>query len=152
LVAGWVSDRIASRSASPVGGRRNAMVLAMLGMVAFTVPAAFVESNTIALACISVVIFLANASSACAWSLASVTAPPSRIASLGSIQNFGGFLGGALAPLLTGYIAQAWSFVPALLTGAGIALVGAMSYLFLVRKPIPERDPASSTVPLQVSP
>ncbi|SAK66073.1 MFS transporter [Caballeronia ptereochthonis] len=151
LVAGWVSDRIASKSASPVGGRRNAMVFAMLGMVVFTVPAAFVESNTIALACISVVIFLANASSACAWSLATVTAPPSRIASLGAIQNFGGFLGGALAPLLTGYIAQAWSFVPALLTGAGIALVGSMAYLFLVRKPIPERDPSANTIPFQVS-
>ncbi|MFM0052787.1 MFS transporter [Caballeronia grimmiae] len=151
LVAGWVSDRIASKSASPVGGRRNAMVIAMLGMVAFTVPAAFVESNTIALACISVVIFLANASSACAWSLATVTAPPSRIASLGAIQNFGGFLGGALAPLLTGYIAQAWSFVPALLTGAGFALIGAMAYLFLVRKPIPEHEPAAKATPLNFS-
>ena len=74
----------------------------------------------------------------CAWSLATVAAPPSRIASLGALQNFGGFLGGALAPILTGYIAQTWSFVPALLTGAGIAFVGAMSYLFLVVRPIPE--------------
>jgi MFS family permease len=151
LVAGWVSDRIASRSASPVGGRRNAMVVAMLGMVVFTIPATFVESNTVALACVSVVIFLANASSACAWSLATVVAPPSRIASLGAIQNFGGFLGGALAPLLTGYIAQAWSFVPALLTGAGIALVGAISYLFLVRKPIPERNSEADTTHLQTT-
>ncbi|MBY4868844.1 MFS transporter [Burkholderia sp. Bp9017] len=151
LVAGWVSDRIASRSATPVGGRRNAMVFAMLGMVVFTVPATFVESNTVALACVSVVIFLANASSACAWSLATVVAPPSRIASLGAIQNFGGFLGGALAPLLTGYIAQTWSFVPALLTGAGIALVGAMSYLFLVRKPIPERGSGVDITRLQAS-
>ncbi|MFM0324362.1 MFS transporter [Caballeronia glebae] len=151
LVAGWVSDRIASKSASPVGGRRNAMVLAMLGMVVFTVPAAFVESNTIALACISFVIFLANASSACAWSLATIVAPPSRIASLGAIQNFGGFLGGALAPLLTGYIAQGWSFVPALLTGAGIAFVGAMSYLFLVRKPMAEQGPDAGPNALHAS-
>jgi sugar phosphate permease len=148
LLAGWVSDRIAKRSASAVAGRRNAVVIAMLGMVAFTIPAALVESNTIALACISVVIFLANASSACAWSLATAAAPPSRIASLGAIQNFGGFLGGALAPILTGYIAQTWSFVPALLTGAGFALVGAMAYLLLVRKPIPEHEPAAATAHL----
>ncbi len=69
-----------------------------------------------------------------------VVAPPSRIASLGSIQNFGGFIGGALAPVFTGYIAQSWSFVPALLTGAGIAFAGAMAYLFLVTKPIPELE------------
>lgn len=138
LIAGWASDRVARAAASPVTGRRNAVVVATLGMVAFTIPAALVDSNVVAVACISLVIFLANASSACAWSLATVAAPPSRIASLGALQNFGGFLGGALAPILTGYIAQTWSFVPALLTGAGIAFLGAMSYLFLVTKPIPE--------------
>lgn len=138
LLAGWFSDLITKRSGSPVTSRRNAVVIAMLGMVAFTIPAALVESNAIALACISVVIFLANAASASSWALATAAAPPGRIASLGAIQNFGGFLGGALAPIMTGYIAQASSFVPALLTAAGIAFVGAMAYLLLVRKPIPE--------------
>lgn len=140
LVAGWASDRVARHAASPVSGRRNAVVAATLGMVAFTIPAALVESNAAAVACISIVIFLANASSACAWSLATVAAPPGSVASLGALQNFGGFLGGALAPVLTGYIAQTWSFVPALLAGAGIAFLGAMSYLFLVVRPIPERE------------
>ena len=140
LIAGWASDRVARRASSPVSGRRNAVVVATLGMVVFTIPAALVDSNVVAVACISIVIFLANASSACAWSLATVAAPPSRIASLGAIQNFGGFLGGALAPVLTGYIAQTWSFVPALLTGAAIAFAGAMSYHFLVVRPIPEQD------------
>lgn len=138
LIAGWASDRVARAASSPVTGRRNAVVIATLGMVVFTIPAALVDSNLVAVACISIVIFLANASSACAWSLATVAAPPSRVASLGALQNFGGFLGGALAPIITGYIAQTWSFVPALLAGAGIAFMGAMSYLFLVTKPIPE--------------
>jgi sugar phosphate permease len=139
LIAGWASDRVARAAASPLSGRRNAVVVSTLGMVAFTIPAALADSNVVAVACIAVVIFLANASSACAWSLATVAAPPSRIASLGALQNFGGFLGGALAPILTGYIAQTWSFVPALLTGAAIAFCGAMSYHFLVVRPIPEQ-------------
>ncbi len=136
LVAGWASDQITRHAKSAVSGRRTAVVLSMLGMVAFTIPAALVESNTAAVACISVVIFLANAASACSWSLTTAVAPRSRVASLGAIQNFGGFIGGALAPILTGYIAQSWSFVPALLTGAGIAFLGAMSYLFLVTQTI----------------
>ena len=37
-------------------------------------PAALVESNTVAIACISMVIFLANAASACSWSLVTVVA------------------------------------------------------------------------------
>lgn len=148
LVAGYLSDRITKRSSSPVSGRRTSQVISMIGMVVFTVPAALVESNTIALVCISIVIFLANASSACAWSLATAAAPPSRVASLASIQNFGGFLGGALAPILTGYIAQTWSFVPALLTGAGIALIGAVAYLLLVRDAIPEYETDAASVRL----
>ncbi|MEW6318680.1 MAG: MFS transporter [Pseudomonadota bacterium] len=140
LIAGWASDRVARNSTSPLAGRRKAVVAAMLGMVAFTIPAALVESNTVAIACISIVIFLANAASACSWSLVTVVAPRSRIGSLGAIQNFGGFIGGALAPILTGFIAQTWSFVPALLTGAGIAFLGAMSYQFLVVRSIPEQE------------
>ncbi|UVW28581.1 MFS transporter [Massilia sp. H6] len=140
LVAGWASDQVARRSVSPLAGRRRAVVASMLGMVAFTIPAALVESNTVAIACISIVIFLANAASACSWSLVTVVAPRSRIGSLGAIQNFGGFIGGALAPILTGFIAQTWSFVPALLTGAGIAFLGAMAYQFLVVRSIPEQD------------
>ncbi|HGL4260256.1 MFS transporter [Burkholderia dolosa] len=144
LLAGWLSDLVTRRSRSPVVSRRNAVVVAMLGMVAFTVPAALVQSNTLALACISVVIFLANAASACSWALATAAAPPSRVASLGAIQNFGGFIGGALAPVLTGVIAQRWSFVPALLTAAAIAFAGAMAYLLLVRKPIPEQSASAA--------
>ena len=143
LVAGWFSDLITRGSRSPVASRRNAVVVSMLGMMVFTIPAALVESNAIAVACISVVVFLGNAAAASSWALATAAAPPSRIASLAAIQNFGGFLGGALAPIATGFIAQASSFVPALLTAAGIAGAGAMAYLLLVRKPIPEQEGAA---------
>lgn len=147
LSAGWISDRLTRGSDAPVSSRKVPVVLAMLGMAAFTIPAALAASNTVALACISIVVFLANAASACSWSLATAAAPANRVASLGSLQNFGGFMGGALAPILTGYIAQATSFVPALLTGAGIAFAGAMSYLFLVRGPIPQDGTEPSVDP-----
>jgi cyanate permease len=52
---------------------------------------------------------------------------------LGSIQNFGGYLGGALAPTVTGFIVQATgTFVPALLVGAVIALASALAYLVVI--------------------
>ncbi len=53
------------------------------------------------------------------------------------MQNFGGYLGGALAPTVTGLIVQhTGSFVPALVVGALIGTVSAGCYLFVVDQPI----------------
>ena len=137
LVAGWFSDQLIRRGMPPIRSRKLPIVIGMVGMSLFTVPAALVQSNVVALACISIVVFLGFGASACSWALATAAAPPNRVASLGAVQNFGGYLCGALAPILTGSLAQSThSFVPALLTGAVIAFVSAMIYLFGVRDPI----------------
>jgi cyanate permease len=57
------------------------------------------------------------------------------------MQNFGGYLGGALAPMVTGLIVQqSGSFVPALVVGALIGVASAGSYLFIVDQPITAAD------------
>jgi cyanate permease len=62
-------------------------------------------------------------------------------ASIGAVQNFGGYLGGALAPTVTGLIVQkTGSFVPALVVGALIGVISAASYLFVVDQPITASD------------
>ena len=67
------------------------------------------------------------------WALASVAAPRHRTASLGSIQNCGGYIGGALAPTITGLIVQnTESFVPALLFSAVLGLTCSLVYVFMV--------------------
>lgn len=138
LVSGYLSDLLVRVTGSAVNGRKYLAVAAMLGMAAFTVPAALVQSNALALACISVVIFLANVASVASWALVSAVAPQGQVASLGGLQNFGGFIGGALAPIVTGYIVQGTgSFIPALLVGASAVTVSALIYLFVVRRPIP---------------
>lgn len=69
--------------------------------------------------------------------MASVAAPSNCTASLGAIQNFGSYFGGALAPLVTGMIVQSrGSFAPALYVGAAIALAAALLYAVLVGKPV----------------
>jgi cyanate permease len=48
-------------------------------------------------------------------------------------MDFGGFIGGALAPIVTGFVVQAsGSFTPALLVAGVIGLLSAAAYLILI--------------------
>ena len=81
--------------------------------------------------------FLIYIASSSAWATVPIAAPSQYTASLGSIQNFGGYFGGALAPTVTGYLVQSTgSFSQALLLSAAIAVAGGIAYLALVREPI----------------
>jgi len=84
--------------------------------------------------------FLVYIASSASWATVPIAAPSHFTASLGSIQNFGGYLGGALAPTLTGFIVgRTGSFAQALALAAAIAFVSACIYLLLVRQPIPAK-------------
>jgi MFS family permease len=132
---GWTTDRLMAAGFSPVNSRKLPIIVGLLGMAIFTYVAAETSSNVIAVAAISVAVFCNGGASGQSWSLASVAAPANCTASLGSIMNFGGYIGGALAPTVTGFIVQATgSFEQALLVGAVIALVGALSYVAIIRR------------------
>jgi sugar phosphate permease len=131
---GWIADRLMRGGFSPVNSRKIPVIVGLLGMVAFTVVAAEAESDFLAVAAISAALMFGASASGMSWALASVAAPANCTASLGAIQNFGGYLGGALAPTITGFIVQATgNFVPALLAAAAIGLVSALAYLVVIR-------------------
>jgi cyanate permease len=86
---------------------------------------------------ISLAMAFVNMASGGAWALVSVAIPRRLVASLGSLQNFGGYLGGSLAPLITGIVVdKTHSFVNALLISAAVAFAAALVYMFVVNKPI----------------
>ena len=130
--AGWITDRLMS-GFSPINSRKLPIIVGLVGMAVSTFIAAETPSNVMAVAAISAAVFFAGGASGMSWALASVAAPAHCTASLGSIQNFGGYLGGALAPMVTGFIVQTTgTFVPALLVGAAIALASAAAYLIVI--------------------
>jgi sugar phosphate permease len=138
LFGGWLCDRLMLRHGlSPLNSRKYPMAAALTGMALCTVAAALVESNLLAIVFISGAMFLGYVSTSSAWAMASVAAPTNCTASLGSMQNFGGYLGGALAPMITGFIVQGTgSFVPALLFSAAVGLICAVGYVLIIRQPI----------------
>lgn len=141
VLGGYIADILLRRGTAPLKSRRYPAAIALLGTAACTVAAAYVSSNALAIAFISVSLFLVYVTSTCAWALSSVAVPTNCTASIGAVQNFGGYLGGALAPTVTGLIVQkTGSFVPALVVGALIGVISAASYLFVVDQPITASD------------
>ncbi|PLZ04349.1 MFS transporter [Burkholderia sp. WAC0059] len=141
--SGYFADFLLRRGSPPVRSRKWPICMGLIGGAAFTVPAAYTPSTTLAVVYISAAMFFINHASGGAWALVSVAAPRRLVASLGSMQNFGGYLGGSLAPVVTGMVVdETHSFVDALVISAAIAFAAAMVYLFVVRE-ITAREPVT---------
>jgi sugar phosphate permease len=139
--SGYVADWLLKRGMAPIRSRKWPLCVGLMGGAFFTVPAAFTPSTTMAVVYISGAMFFVNMASGGAWALVAVAAPRHLIASLGSMQNFGGYLGGSFAPLITGIVVdQTHSFVDALLISAAIAFAAALVYLFVVRDVVPAAE------------
>jgi MFS family permease len=137
VTGGWLCDLLTRRGWTPMRGRKVLVSSALCGIAGCTVGTAFAQANATALAFISVSLFLIYIAASAAWATVPVAAPSQYTASLGSIQNFGGYLGGALAPAVTGFIVQrTGSFSQALMLSAVLSLLSAAAYLLLVRQPI----------------
>jgi MFS family permease len=138
LGAGWLADHLSARGVSPINSCKIPVVIGLTGMASFTIVTALTPSTLVAVAALSIALGFNGMAGGMCWALASVMAPRHCTASLGSIQNCGGYIGGALAPAVTGFIVQdTGSFVPALLFAAGLGLTSALVYVFMVPgKPI----------------
>jgi MFS family permease len=139
LCGGYVSDRLVARGMELVASRRLPLILGLLGSAAFTGLAAIATSAGVAVACISLSMFFMQFGITCKWILVTAVTPQAYTASAASNQNFAGFLGGTLSPILTGFIVDTTgSFVVALAIGAAITLTGAALFQFMMTTVIDE--------------
>jgi MFS family permease len=141
LSAGGLVDFLARRGVAPINSRKLPLCGVLVLETIFVIAAALVPGNTEAIICLSAAMFLGTAGTTFSWTLVTILAPANCTGSLGSLQNCGGQLGGALAPMVTGLIAQAaGSFVPALMFGAAMPLLASVAYFVLIRGPIELRE------------
>jgi MFS family permease len=145
ITGGWVAGRLIARGVSPINSCRIPAAVGLLAAAACTGLAAEAPTDVVAVAAISATLFFAHCANGQAWGIVSMAAPANCTASLGGLQNFGGYIGSALAPMVTGFVVQATgSFVPALLIAAVVAVIAALMYLFVIpNSPIELPDAAS---------
>jgi MFS family permease len=141
LCGGYLSDRLVARGMDLIASRRRPLILGLLASAAFTGLAATATSAGAAITFIALSMFFMQFGITCKWILVTAVTPQAYCASAASNQNFAGFLGGTLSPILTGFIVDVTgSFVVALAIGAVITLAGAAVFQFMMTTVIDESE------------
>ncbi|PCE23174.1 MFS transporter [Paraburkholderia acidicola] len=147
LLGGAMIDALIKRGVGPIDSRKWLICAGLVVAALLTAPAAFATNLWVAVALISGAVGAINLAGACAWALVNAATPSRLVASLGAIQNCGGFLGGSLAPWVTGWVVnRTGSFFWALLVSSAACVLSALSYACLVRKPIHEHKDGATIV------
>jgi MFS family permease len=140
VLAGWISDRLIARGNSPTavrltlvaGGQAVASVLLALTVVHGH---PFIALGLLAVACIGHGGYASNH-----WAIAQTLAGPRMAGRWSSLQNGFANFSGIAAPWLTGLIVETrGSARLAFAVSGAVALVGAASWIFLVRSVEPVR-------------
>ena len=140
VTAGWISDRLIARGASPTAVRLSVVACGQVmasSLLLLTVVHGhpLVALGLLAIACIGHGGYASNH-----WAIAQTLAGPRMAGRWSSLQNGFANLSGIVGLWLTGYIRQTHgsSRLAFAITGA-VALVGACSWVFLVRRVEPVR-------------
>ena len=131
LFAGWWSDFMLARGSTLNTARKLPVIAGLVG--ASTIAAAnYVNSDRVVIAILSVA-FFAQAMSSSGWTVISEVAPRSQLGLVSGLFSASANLSGIVTPLVIGVILQATgSFYGALAFVGGVALAGALSWIFLV--------------------
>jgi sugar phosphate permease len=138
FVAKWFATRF---NLSPLKSNQRLVsiyaVLAACSLIAI----AYINHLEVVIALMTFTLVFVSAINSSAWSMASLVAPPSLVSSVSSIQNFGGYFGGAFSPLVTGFIVDyTGSYMMAFFSAGIVAIGAAVSYLWIVKKPLEDED------------
>jgi sugar phosphate permease len=131
LLAGYVSDLAARRGTGLIASRKAPAIIGLIAVGIFTVLAAQTNNTTLDIIFISAAMFFVQTAAAGVWMIPGTVAPHNYVASSASIQNFGGYIGATISPIVTGMIVDSTgSFALGLAIAAVVAIIGALSYLF----------------------
>ena len=132
LVSGVVSDFLVRRGFTTEFARKAPVVFGML-LTTSIVGANYTDDTFWVIVCLSTA-FFGNGLSSIAWVFVSFLSPPRLIGIVGGAFNFISSLSAVIVPVVIGFLVNEGDFRPALAFIAGLAFLGAFSFLFLVGK------------------
>lgn len=140
LVSGAASDLLIRRGHSEIRVRKTFIVAGLL-VGCLIIPAGMVADKTTALYLLTISLCGLGICSPNTWTLTQAVCSRTLVGTVSGIQNFGGNLGGIIAPALTGFIAhKTQSFSLAFSISGAILIIGMLSYIFLIGPKITTND------------
>lgn len=149
LVGGRISDALIRRGMPSLRARKTLLVIGMLGGTV-VIPAVLVGSAAWAVVLLSVANAFLYVSNGVFWATVVDLSPARAVGTVAGFVGFIGLIGAILAPLVTGLLVAATkSFVPPLVTGGLLCVLGALAFGFMTRpiRPAP-RSPAEAPASL----
>jgi sugar phosphate permease len=141
VFGGYVGKKLTDNGiATPINAKRIIITVCALLSAVVVIAVPFVNGLGITITLFTLALCFTSAITGSAWALAGDIAPPSMVGSVGSIQNFGGYFGGAFSPVIAGMIVDGTgSYSLAFISGGIIAGCAALCYWFIVKDPIVEQ-------------
>ena len=143
VLAGFLSDWLVRRGRDERLVRKS-FIIAGLAIGCLIVPAGMVENKMTAVWLLTISLCGLGLASPNTWTLTAAVCEKKIVGTVAGIQNFGGNLGGIIAPALTGFIAHKTnSFAIALSVTGGVLVVGMVAYWFLIDEDVKTGEPAA---------
>ena len=134
ILGGWAGDRLIAAGRRVTLVRKGFAVGGFFGATVFTIAGAYAPGNLLAITFLTLSMASLSFATAAVNSMPIDVAPQHIVSSLVSLQNFGGNVGGAFAPVVTGMlISPSGDFTVPLLVAAAVVLIfGCGSYGLIV--------------------
>lgn len=123
LAGGYASSYLIKRGMNAVTARKTVIVSALILSGLFIIPVNYIQSFNTSITFMSIAYFFLNLIFPNTWALAGDIAPDRLTGTLGAIQNFGGFMGGFIGPIVVGYIVETTKSFDLVFVVAGIMLL-----------------------------
>jgi ACS family D-galactonate transporter-like MFS transporter len=120
------------RTGADIGTARKIPVISGLLLSVSIVGANYVQDQSLVMLFMTLA-FFGNGLSSIGWTFVSALAPAGLIGVTGGIYNFIGNSSAVFVPIVIGFLVRGGSFEPAIVFVGACALIGVMSFGFLVR-------------------
>ena len=137
LLSGIIADLLVRIGSPPIRSHKTLLGIGMTCSAGCTLLVGYVPGATGAAFAIGMALFFTYLAGNSGWGLVQSIAPREIVGSVAAIQNFGSFVCASFAPVITGWLLdRTHSFHLTLVICSMVSILGALSYLLIVKDPI----------------